>query len=402
MIGLFGGTFDPFHRAHRALPESAMQNLGLDQVIVMPVGRAPHKDRRTSFATYRFEMAQLGTADLGGVCVCDDEIRSPGVDYTFNTVMHLKKKLCPKKLFILAGSDVLVSIDSWYRVADLLKEVTLAIAVRGDGDTALLRSKASQTQQRYGGKVVFFEMPRMEVSATGLRASLLAGEKTEGMCPEAVQAFIGQYRLYDFALDFDMLSDDEWQDLLDLEEIIWPYLSQKRRLHSVSVAQYAARLARLNGLDVWAAAAGGLLHDCAKGLPADTQRKLASLYLAECSCAESASRFCDDINLVHGPASAYVAKKEANVIQGELLNAIACHSTAKPNMTALEQIIFLADKIAYDRTFDRLVDIRAAAETGRLAVAMKRCLEEVFLALRRDEITPHPLSIAAYEEYAHL
>ncbi|HZK29363.1 MAG TPA: nicotinate (nicotinamide) nucleotide adenylyltransferase [Clostridia bacterium] len=402
MIGLFGGTFDPFHRAHRALAESAIRELALDQVIVMPVGRAPHKDRRTSFAAYRYEMARLGTMGLQKVTVSDDEIRSPGIDYTYDTVTRLKRKLHPEKLFVLAGSDVLESIDSWYRVADLLGEVTLAVAVRAAGDRALLESKALQTRQRYGSEVVFFEMPRLDISATSLRASMLAGDQVQGMCPTAVEAFIRQYRLYDFETDFSALSDDAWQDLLNLEEISWGYLSGARRLHSVSVAQYAARLARLNGLDVWSAAAGGLLHDMAKDLPVKIQRQLARLYLAQAGCDTAVDGFCEDVNLVHGLAAAHLAKDKADLSQDDLLEAIVYHSTARPGMTALEQILFLADKIAYDRSFDRLDDIRQTAEEGHLAVAMKRCLEEVFMALREDGITPHPLSVAAYEEYAHL
>ena len=88
MIGLFGGTFDPFHNAHRALAKHAVELLGLEQLIVMPVGRAPHKERRTSFACYRYEMARLGTTGLEHVVVSDDEIRTPGVDYTYHTVPH--------------------------------------------------------------------------------------------------------------------------------------------------------------------------------------------------------------------------------------------------------------------------------------------------------------------------
>ena len=65
-------------------------------------------------------MAWLGVEGLAGVFVSDDEIREAGIDYTYHTVLRLKKKYGIKELLLLSGSDVLMSIDSWHRPADLL------------------------------------------------------------------------------------------------------------------------------------------------------------------------------------------------------------------------------------------------------------------------------------------
>ena len=51
MTGLFGGTFDPFHQAHRVLARAALRQLGLEELLVMPVGRPPPKERRTNCAS---------------------------------------------------------------------------------------------------------------------------------------------------------------------------------------------------------------------------------------------------------------------------------------------------------------------------------------------------------------
>ncbi len=84
-----------------------------------------------------------------------------------------------------------------------------------------------------------------------------------------------------------------------------------------------------------------------------------------------------------------------------LAQAIAWHSTARPGMTVLGEILFLADKIAYDRNFGRLGEIRSLAEGGDLGAAMKRCLEEVFKALEGEGKKPCSLSIEAYKKYAN-
>jgi nicotinate-nucleotide adenylyltransferase len=41
---MFGGAFDPPHRAHVALAEAAVRQLGLDRLYVFPTGQAWHKD----------------------------------------------------------------------------------------------------------------------------------------------------------------------------------------------------------------------------------------------------------------------------------------------------------------------------------------------------------------------
>ncbi len=278
MIGLFGGTFDPFHNAHRALAKHAVEQLGLEQLIVMPVGRAPHKERRTSFACYRYEMARLGTTGLEHVVVSDDEIRTPGVDYTYHTVKRLKENLGDRLQYLISGSDVLLSIDSWYRPDALLKEVDLAVAIRGDADRRMLEGQRQAVEEKYGCRVVFFDMPKMNLSATEIRESLEEKGKSQETCPPKVESFLTQYRPYDFAFEFESMDDAKWQALLDIEEWAWDFHPQERRLHAASVAQYAARLAAIYGCDVHLAALSGLVHDVAKNLPQEERQRLAEAY----------------------------------------------------------------------------------------------------------------------------
>ena len=174
-------------------------------------------------------------------------------------------------------------------------------------------------------------------------------------------------------------------------------MSRERSLHSVSVAQYAARLAVLNGVNCKVAASAGLLHDLAKELAAPRLEELALRYVQLYRHDLPKEYFPGE--LAHGPASAARAAYPLGAQDASFAQAIAWHSTAHPDMTVLGEILFLADKIAYDRNFGRLEEIRALAEERDLAAAMKRCLEEVFKALNREGKKPCSLSIEAYEKY---
>lgn len=399
MIGLFGGTFDPFHMGHRAILESALTQLNLDDLIVMPVGRPPHKDRQTSFAAFRYEMALLGSQGLGKLTVSDHEIKEPGIDYSYHTVLRIKKERPDQGITLIAGSDVLLSIDSWYRPADLLKEASLAVALRGGDDLDLILAKAQSVQKTYQTTVTLFDMPTISLSASQLRRLMEGGDPVGDLCPARVESFLLQYKIYDFQEVFKALGAEGWQALLDLEEKTWQHQSRERRLHAASVAQYAARLALVYGEDPALAARGGLLHDLAKGLPLDKQRALAGQYLDMAGHERLVLESSMSPQLYHGPASALLAMDLTGEPMGPLSEAIAFHSTAAPFMSSLGEILFLADKIAYDRNFSRLEPIRKLAGQGQIDRAMLLCLEEIFQALERKGESPSPLSLEAYEKY---
>jgi cytidyltransferase-like protein len=63
-IGIFGGTFDPFHCGHLVAAQDALEELGLERVRFVPAGDPPHKGREgLSDPSVRLEMAREGIGD---------------------------------------------------------------------------------------------------------------------------------------------------------------------------------------------------------------------------------------------------------------------------------------------------------------------------------------------------
>ena len=45
-VGILGGNFNPVHNAHLIVADQVRQQLGLDQVLLMPEYQPPHVDKK--------------------------------------------------------------------------------------------------------------------------------------------------------------------------------------------------------------------------------------------------------------------------------------------------------------------------------------------------------------------
>ena len=133
-----------------------------------------------------------------------------------------------------------------------------------------------------------------------------------------------------------------------------PYLGEKRLLHTLNVGYLSAELAVRFGADPDKALLAGALHDCAKELDIDSQREMAADYCGD---------LFTDKKLLHSPAGAVFARESFGEKDVEILDAICYHTTGRGNMSSLEKIVYLADKIEPARDYMDLVPIRKMAET---------------------------------------
>jgi nicotinate-nucleotide adenylyltransferase len=131
-IGILGGSFDPIHVGHLSVAQQAAEKLKLDEVVLVPAGSPPHKrPARLASAEDRLAMARLAVRGLARLSVSDIEVRRPGPSYTLDTVREIKARLGSEhQYFFIIGADTVRELPTWHRAAELLAEVSLAIAVR--------------------------------------------------------------------------------------------------------------------------------------------------------------------------------------------------------------------------------------------------------------------------------
>ena len=128
-IGLFGGTFDPAHAAHRAACLLAMRRLGLDRVWWLVTPGNPLKDTRGLAPLQERVAAARALAHHPRIDVTDLEAKL-GTHYTYETISYLVHR-CPGVHFVwIMGADNLRSFHRWQRWRDIAALVPIAIVDR--------------------------------------------------------------------------------------------------------------------------------------------------------------------------------------------------------------------------------------------------------------------------------
>jgi nicotinate-nucleotide adenylyltransferase len=187
---MFGGAFDPPHRAHVALARAAIAQLRLQRLVVFPTGNAWHKDRTLTAAKHRLAMARLAFASVAGAEVDDRELRRTGPTYSIDTLRELQAEHPGAQLHLLMGEDQAGGFSRWHAWQEVARLAVLCVAGRGTGEgVAALRALP-------GVRVELLQLPQMPESATEIRARLTAGQDITDLVEPAVASYIETHHLY--------------------------------------------------------------------------------------------------------------------------------------------------------------------------------------------------------------
>ena len=133
---------------------------------------------------------------------------------------------------------------------------------------------------------------------------------------------------------------DKTYNLEEMNRKLRKYIDASRFYHTQGVRYLSAALAMAHGADIIQAETAGLLHDCAKCVPDAKKIGICEKNGIPISRVERNNPF-----LLHSKVGAYIAREKYGIRDEAILEAIRCHTTGKPGMQILEQIVFIADYI---------------------------------------------------------
>ncbi len=196
---IFGGSFDPVHNGHVNIVRQTAAELEADEVIVIPTGISPFKKdmkRVPASGSDRLAMCRLAFEDMPFVTVSDYEISRGSVSYTVDTVKFFRRLYPDDTLFLLIGSDMLLSFDRWRNYKEILADCVLCAASRANGqkDIDALDKKAAELSPY--GKVILVKTEPFEISSTEIREKIMKNQDIACYMPRNVVKYIMEKNIY--------------------------------------------------------------------------------------------------------------------------------------------------------------------------------------------------------------
>ena len=217
-LGLYGSAFNPIHRCHLLVAETARSRLGLETVLFIPTGDPPHKPPSEFIpAAHRLEMVRLAIEPHPSFQVSDIETARPEKSYTIDTVRQLQMIHPADTRFIfIIGLDAFKEIPGWKEPERLLALCEFAVVSRpgclfksleklmilGITDAAPLerldagQAEVQEVRLKSGRSLWGLPIPPCNVSAKDIRKRLKHRQSLENLLPDGVESYILSHNLF--------------------------------------------------------------------------------------------------------------------------------------------------------------------------------------------------------------
>lgn len=193
--GVLGGTYDPIHFGHLAVALEVRHQLELDRMLLVVANDPWQKTvfNSVTAAEHRLEMVRTAAAATNAAAgatvleASDQEIRRGGETYTADTLAALKAETGGAELFVVVGSDVAASLDTWERPEEVQRLATTVVAERGGN---------ARGRPPEGWEHVVVEAPALEISSTDVRNRFRSGRPVQALVPPGVVEYVRSNGLY--------------------------------------------------------------------------------------------------------------------------------------------------------------------------------------------------------------
>jgi len=197
---VFGGSFDPPHRAHVAIPREVLVKTGAAALLYVPAARPPLKPKSPGAAVeHRLAMLRLSLRKFSAARIVTDEIEraSDGqLSYTIDTLETLRTRLAPSQhLRLLIGTDQMHQFEQWRhwpRIVDIAEPIVMLRAPLTR--EAALAPLPEHQRPAWASRLV--DVTPMHVSSTRIRLMLASGKSMEAVLDPPVERYIHTHGLY--------------------------------------------------------------------------------------------------------------------------------------------------------------------------------------------------------------
>ena len=192
---MLGGAFNPPHIGHLALAQEAYVRLGLDEVLLMPMARAPHREIAPEPGSeVRLRMVELAVQGDQRLSACPLEVDRGGRSYTVETLRALRDRSPADERVLILGGDAAAGLPSWREPEEVLRLCTVAVAEREGWERFQVLEAVAGLEG--AERIEFFEVPRIDVSSSLVRRRAAQGLPLRYFVPDLVAEEIAERGLY--------------------------------------------------------------------------------------------------------------------------------------------------------------------------------------------------------------
>ena len=194
-IGVLGSAFNPPHLGHLALAQEAHWQLGLEEVVLVPTGEAPHKRIADDPGRgERLAMTRLAAAGDDRFTVSSLEVDREGPSYAYETLEALAEERADRELVFVMGADAAVGLETWREPERVVELASIAVARRsGVADADVI---ATLRGLRCEDRATMLGMPQFGVSSSTVRERARLGRPLRYLVPAAVAEYVEEKGLY--------------------------------------------------------------------------------------------------------------------------------------------------------------------------------------------------------------
>ena len=187
-IGLFGGSFDPVHQGHLMVAQTALEELKLDQLHLIPAARSPFKSEPpVASDADRLQMLRAAAAGQPKLKIDLQELERQPPSYAIDTVRQKQTAFPQAQLYYLVGEDHLETLPKWRDSSALAKAVTFAV---------IPRPSQNRPSPPPNYQIAYLKGIPVGISSSLIRERRQLGLPTQHLTPPFVDQIIHDKRLY--------------------------------------------------------------------------------------------------------------------------------------------------------------------------------------------------------------
>ena len=186
-IGLFFGSFNPFHIGHKVIGAHMVQHTDLDKVWYVVSPQNPQKEKKSLLNQHhRMQIIQREIEDHNDLDVSDIEFNLPIPSYTIDTLVNISEKYPSYSFSIIMGEDNIVSLPKWKNYKEILDNYSIYVYPRN----------GSYVKKTHKNIFYIEDVPLIDVSASFIRNSIKLGKDVSSLLPEKAWQYIDEMNFY--------------------------------------------------------------------------------------------------------------------------------------------------------------------------------------------------------------